>query len=302
MFADMGALMVDDSKEHDFLPSVMAIVTSNVINKTYLTQISTVASLVTAQDPREITKVLENMANIVPYSSARRQWGQIIDPAQREVRSRLEEFWPWMLKKQGGLGASKLSPQRVDPVTGEELTKDGVDGPIGSLVGVAQMFAGGLRLSRNRFKPVHRAMDAEGYDMTNKTKELAGELLGNEQMVEYNKLRAGNGALEKELLDYFKSEQYLKIDKPNSEYQRQNGFEASQTDAYGVIDQIVQRHHNRAVATMEAGLNAPTLEWADRVGQMKNIRKQVGDRAGQVRRDVMYGTKDPNQIIQQFQY
>lgn len=303
MFADMGALLVSDDEAHNFLPSVLAIISSNIINKSYLAQVSTIAQLVNASDPKEFTKVFENMGRgLIPYAGLRSQVGSIADPAIREVRSELEEFWPWAIKKQTGLGMTKTLPQRVDPITGDELTRDGIDGPAGSLVGFLNLSGLGLRMSRNRFKPVHRALDAEGYDITNKTKQLAGEKLTNEEMVEYNSLRAGKGALEKELLDYFNGDQYKKIDKPNSQYQREQGIDASKTDSYAVIDAIVQRHHTRAVGIMEAGLTAPSAGFAQRLKEARQKRFEIDTQSGNRRQEVLYGTNSPQEIINNYQY
>lgn len=176
------------------------------------------------------------------------------------------------MKKHMGLGASLTAAQQVDPLNGKPLTRDGIDGPGHSISAAAQIFGMGFRLSKERFRPVHRALEAVGFDIPAKTRELMGEQLTNEEMVEYVKLRAGDGAFEKDLMDYFNSDQYKKIDAPQSRVQRQQGMKDSETDAYMAVDSIYQMHHNRAVGTMEQGLTKPSSGYALRL-QLSHLKK-----------------------------
>lgn len=268
-FADLGAVGREDSAEHGFLHSIMAIAmaapavtASNVINKSYLAQLSTLSQVVTS-DPSELGKVAENWAKgLIPYSGARTQWGQILDGGVREVRSQIEPTWSWYMKKHAGLGASMTAAQQVDPLNGKPLTRDGIDGPGHTISALAQLAGMGLRVSKERFRKVHRLLEEVGYDIPAKTRELMGEKLTNEEMVEYVKLRAGDGAFEQQLMDYFNSDQYRLIDKPNTQRQLREGAEPTKTDAYLAVDAIYQERHGEAVGIMEQGLTAPSQSYA----------------------------------------
>lgn len=301
MFADLGALLVDDAPEKNYLASALSIVSSNIINKSYLAQLSVLSQVVTATDPSELARVVENWGRgLLPYSGARSQWGQIIDGAAREVRSQIEPTWSWFLKKHMGLGASMNAPQQVDPLNGKPLTRDGVEGPVSSLVSMAQMAGLGLRLSKNRFRPVHRLLEEVGFDIPAKTRQLVGEQLTNEEMVEYTRLRADGGAFERDLLEYFNSDQYKKVDAPQSKFQRQQGMKETETDAYMAVDSIYQMHHGRAVGIMEAGLTAPSASYAQRL-QATRVKKAGIEQIGNTNARAVRA-QQTQQIIDNYNY
>lgn len=298
-FADAGALMTSDDPERGSLLSLGAILSSNIVNKSYLAQVSTIAELISASSEKDFGRLAENMARgIVPYSGARSQLGQMIDPAIRELRSELEPTWDWFLTKHGGLGSTMGAPQQLDPVTGEPLTRDGFDGIAGSLSAILQPLIGSIRFSKSRFKPVHRYLEAEGYDITNRTKELMGQKLTNEQMVEYNRIRAGNGALEKDLNDYFNSDQYKQIDKIESDKMRSDGYKVSETPAHQQIEAIVQWHHDRAVAEMEQGLTSMSGELMQRVDKTR----QAANAAERRHADRQSSVMSQLEALKQFTY
>lgn len=254
--ADMGSLFFGGRSETEnawlaILPTIM----SNVVNKSYLTQISTLAQLINASSPSDVKRIGENITRgLVPYSGFRNQVGQWIDPAIREMRSQIEPTWDWFIKKQTGLGSTKAFPQQLDPVTGKPMERDGVPGFAGGLMGAMSPFTFGLRFSKTRFEPIHKMLAAEGVDIDNDQRKLNIQDLTNEEMVEYTRLRAGDGQLKKDLLEYFNSPQYLKVDKVESERQRNEGVDIDKTPAHQNIMSIIRMHHDRAVATMELGL------------------------------------------------
>jgi hypothetical protein len=257
LFADMGSLALGSrSKNENFWMAIPGAISSNVVNKSYLTQLSALASIVTAKDPYDFKKLGENIGRgLVPFSGLRSQVNEVIDPALREVRSQIEPYWEWFLNKHVGFGSTKNLPQRLDPVIGKELTRDGIDGPLGHFAGLVNMVAPfGVRFSKNRFEAVHKFLYNEGVDVADMYKKLGGQDLTNDEMTEYVRLRAADGELNRQLLNYFYSDQYNKVDKPNSELQRKEGVEASDTYAAQNIKNIVRQFHDAAIAQMELGL------------------------------------------------
>ena len=255
-FADLGSLFLGGRSETEnawaaILPTIM----SNVVNKSYLTQISTLAQLINASSPSDVKRIGENITRgLIPYSGLRNQVGQMVDSSIREMRSQLEPTWDWFIKKQTGLGSTKAFPQQLDPVTGKPMERDGVQGFGGGLMAAMSPFTFGVRFSKTRFEPIHKMLAAEGVDIDNDQRKLNIQDLTNEEMVEYTRLRAGDGQLKKDLLEYFNSPQYLKVDKVESERQRNEGVDIDKTPAHQNLMSIVRMHHDRAVATMELGL------------------------------------------------
>lgn len=100
---------------------------------------------------------------------------------------------------------------------------------------------------------MHKFLYKEGIAIDDDRKKLNNQDMTNEEIVEYTKLRAGNGALEKDLLDYFNSDMYKNVDAPEAARMRQAGLQ-DQTPVQRYVDAVVEVHHNRAVGTMELGL------------------------------------------------
>jgi hypothetical protein len=267
LFADMGSLGFGGRSENENVwAAIPGAIMSNVVNKSYLTQLSTMAQIVNLQSASDIKRVGENIARgLVPYSGMRNQTGQVVDTALREVRSQIEPTWSWFLKKNGGLGSTAALPQRLDPVTGKGLTRDGVEGPGSNLLGLINNFAPlGIRFSKERFEKVHQLLESEGVDIDNDVRKLNAQDMTNEEMTEYTRFRAGDGALKKDLLDYFYSRQYTEVDKPESDRQRREGVDVSETYAHQNLMAIVRMHHDKAVAQMELGLTDVSSGFAER--------------------------------------
>lgn len=265
LFADLGALGFGDRQGDLNLVSAIAALSSNVVNKSYLAQISTMAQVIGAVTENDYKRLGENIARgLVPYSGLRNQAGQLIDTAYREVRSQIEPSWSWFLKKQTGLGSTASLPQRLDEVTGKPLTRDGVDGIGGSIVSILNLGAFGSRLSKNRFEPVHKFLDEVGLDITNGLNTVGSLDLTNDEMVEYIKLRAADGEMKKSLLTYFNSDRYQKVDKPQMEYDLSIGKEYNETQAYKNASAIVKGFHQRAIAQMRLGLTDVSQGFAAR--------------------------------------
>jgi hypothetical protein len=98
-FADLGG-MTQSMGQHtlqDNFFRIFGAFTSNVVNKSYLTQISTLSQLVNVQTPRDFARIGENIASGFFWSGLRSQTGKVIDPLIRESRSALLETIPWFL-------------------------------------------------------------------------------------------------------------------------------------------------------------------------------------------------------------
>ena len=275
LFADLGAMgAAGDASIMGATTSIM----SNIVNKSYLTQISTMAQVIGAVSEKDYKRLGENIARgLTPFSSMRSQWGQIIDPAYREVRSQIEPTWSWFLKKQGGLGSTMALPQKVDEVTGKPLTRDGIGSGIPTFLG--QVFTG-TRFSKNRFEKVHRFLDEVGLDVSNGLNKVGDIDLTNEEMTEYIKLRADGGKISKDLLSYFHSDRYQAL-KKEMEYDLSIGKEYSETRAYDGAKAIVQGHHQRAIAIMKLGLTDVTAGFSKRYREAQKGAFQAERRTNQ---------------------
>lgn len=255
---------------------------SNVVNKSYLAQVSTMAQVIGAVSENDWKRLGENIARgLTPYSSLRSQTGQIIDPIYREVRSQIEPNWSWFLKKQGGFGSTTALPQRLDEVTGKPLTRDGIDGVGGNVVAAMNPLLFGTKLSKNRFEPVHKFLDEVGLDVSSGINKIGSMDLTNEEMSEYVRLRAGDGQLKKDLLTFANSRYYKEVLKPQMEEDLKLGKEYSETKAYEVANRIVQGHHQKAIAQMKMGLSDVTAGFAERYRKAQKAAVQAENRLNQ---------------------
>jgi hypothetical protein len=154
--ADLGG-MTQSMGQHtlqDNFFRIFGAFTSNVVNKSYLTQISTLSQLVNVQTPRDFARIGENITSGFFWSGLRNQTGKVIDPLIRESRSALLETIPWFVQKKGGLGLSTNLPPDLNDVTGKPLYRDGVDGAGSHLLAGLNMIAPlGVRVSKDRFRP-----------------------------------------------------------------------------------------------------------------------------------------------------
>lgn len=270
-FADIGAISVGHQEA-----SILGAISSNIVNKSYLTQLSTMAEVITADSEKDVGRIGENIARgLVPYSGARSQIGQVIDPVIREYRARHEPTWSWYLKKNAGLGSTMALPERLDPLTAEPLTRDGSDGLAGSLGALFNMASPlGLRFSMNRTDPVHKKLYEWGFDIEDRNKEIDNVDLTNEEMTEFTRLRASNGAFKKAFLDYFNSDQYTKIDKPTSDQDLANGVDKKDTDVYKELTRIQRAYSSAAQTQMKLGLTSPSASYRARYEEA--LQKRLG--------------------------
>ena len=263
LFADLGALGIQGELGLETAGSAFA---SNIINKSYLAQVASAAEILSTQGGGPADVVANIARGIIPYSGMRSQVGALIDPYIREHRSLIEPTWSWFMKKNAGLGASALLPARTDPLTGDALTRDGYGVGGGNMLGVLNMISPlGLRFSQNRTDPLHKKLFDAGVNIDEEMRSMDGIDLTNDEMVEYELLKANKGGLRKQLLDYFNSEQYKQVDKPSSDERIAAGQEESDTPVYKRAMQIINAHGKAAKDVMRLGQTKTSAAFADRL-------------------------------------
>ena len=283
-FADIGAIGAGKQEA-----SIIGAIGSNIVNKSFLTQLSTAAKILTATEERDFARFAENIGRgLLPYSGMRSQVGKVIDPMIREYRARLEPTWSWFLKKNLGLGFTRTLPARPDPLTDKPLTRDGYGDGGGSLLALVNMFSPlGLRFSQNRTDPVHKNLYEWGFDIEDKTRSIDGLDLTNEEMIEFNTLRAANGKFKNEYLDYFNGDQYLKVDKPASEAALKDGQDMTDTEVYKALSKINSRFSSQAKNSMRLGTTEPSKSfqsrWKAALERKAEFARQTSQRQDQLR-------------------
>lgn len=254
---------------------------SNIINKSYFTQLSTLSQLTDFTRLASYKKLGENvLSGLVPLAGFRNQIGAVADPLYRELRSELLNSFSWFIEKRGGLGLSRFAPEDLDDVTGKPLYKNGVDGDLqSSLLQAFNSFRPlGVSVSKNRFKPVHKYLTEVGIDVADSRDKILGTPLTNEERTEFTRYMTKGGQFEKALLSYFKSDSY-KFDKEESARQLEQGFKPSETRAYQEVNKIIQNFTQLAMYEMGKGLTTTSLGFINRRSQQLNeARQQAFDR------------------------
>jgi hypothetical protein len=260
-----------------FIPSAG----SNIINKSYFTQLATISQLTDLSRGSSYKKLGENIASgLVPLAGLRSQVGSVIDPLQRELRSELINSFSYFLEKRGGLGLSRFAPEDLDDVTGKPLYKNGVDGDTqSSLLQAFNLFRPlGVSVSKNRFKPVHKYLTEVGVDVADSRDKILGMPLTNEERSQFTRYMTQGGQFEKELLRYFKSDAY-KFDKEESARQLLQGYKPSETVAYQQVNKIIANYTMLAMYEMGKGLTPISSGFMNRRSQQVNTaRMEAYDR------------------------
>ena len=276
-FADLGA-MTQSMGQHtlqDNFFRIFGAFTSNVVNKSYLTQISTFSQLVNVQTPRDFARIGENIASgLVPFHGLRSQTGKVIDPLIRESRSALLETIPWFVQKKGGLGLSTNLPPDLNDVTGKPLYRDGVDGAGSHLLAGLNMIAPlGVRVSKDRFRPVEKFLTEVGVDVSNSKKKILGMELTNEEMTEFTSIMTRGGKFEQALLQYFKSSEY-KIDQEDAKIDISQGVKRADTAPVQKVEGIISDYTSLARNEMSQGLTAVSAGFVNRRNTALNTARQ----------------------------
>ena len=276
-FADLGG-MVSTMGYHtmsDNFFRIFGAFTSNVVNKSYLTQVSTLSQLVNVQTPRDFARIGENIASgLVPFNGLRNQTGKLVDPLIRESRSALLETIPWFVEKKGGLGLSTNLPPDLNDVTGKPLYRDGVDGAGSYLMAGLNMIAPlGVRVSKDRFRPVEKFLTEVGVDVANSKKKILGMELTNEEMTEFTRIMTKGGKFEQALLRYFKSPEY-KMDMENSKIDIAQGVKRENTAPVQKVEAIISDYTSLAKNEMSQGLTAVSAGFVNRRNTALNEARQ----------------------------
>ena len=254
---------------------------SNIINKSYFTQLATISQLTDLSRGSSYKKLGENIASgLVPLAGLRSQVGSVIDPLQRELRSELINSFSYFIEKRGGLGLSRFAPEDLDDVTGKPLFKNGVDGDTkSSLLQAFNLFRPlGVSVSKNRFKPVHKYLTEVGVDVADSRDKILGIPLTNEERTQFTRYMTQGGQFEKELLRYFKSDAY-KFDKDESARQLLQGYKPSETVAYQQVNKIIANYTMLAMYEMGKDLTPISSGFMNRRSQQVNTaRMEAYDR------------------------
>ena len=276
-FADLGGMtstMGQHTLQDNFF-RIFGAFTSNVVNKSYLTQVSTLSQLVNVQTPRDFARIGENIASgLVPFNGLRNQTGKLVDPLIRESRSALLETIPWFVEKKGGLGLSTNLPPDLNDVTGKPLYRDGVDGAGSYLMAGLNMIAPlGVRVSKDRFRPVEKFLTEVGVDVSNSKKKILGMELTNEEMTEFTRIMTKGGKFEQALLRYFKSPEY-KMDMENSKIDIAQGIKRENTAPVQKVEAIISDYTSLAKNEMSQGLTAVSAGFVNRRNTALNTARQ----------------------------
>ena len=284
-FADIGAIRAGHQEA-----SIFGALISNVVNKSFLTQLASVSQILASTDPeRDFGRLGEGIARgLIPYSGMRSQVGKVLDPMIREYRARLEPTWSWFLKKNAGLGISRTLPARPDPLTNKPLTRDGYGDGGGNILALINMMSPlGLRFSQNRTDSVHRDLYEWGFDIEDRTRTIDGEDLTNDEMNEFSRLRAANGEFRQAFLDYFKSDQYNKVDKPVSEARLNDGQEMTDTEVYRALSKISDAYSKDARLKMQLGDTQASQSfnkrWEESLEREAQFGRDVSQKTDQLR-------------------
>ena len=288
-FADLGALGVGKQESSGIAQAFLSAISSNIVNKSFLTQLSTAAEIVTATSEKDVARFGENITRgLAPFSGARSQTGKVIDPYVREYRARLEPAWSWFLKKNLGLGSTRTLPARPDPLTNEPLTRDGFGDGGGQLLALINMVQPlGIRFSMNRTDPVHKNLYEWGFDIEDRTRTIDGEDLTNEEMNEFTRLRAADGKFKQAFLDYFKGDQYNKVDKPVSENRLKEGQDMTDTEVYKALSGISDGYSKDARLIMQLGQTEASRSfhsrWKESLERKAKFARDTSQRQDQLR-------------------
>jgi hypothetical protein len=254
---------------------------SNIINKSYFTQLATISQLTDLGRASSYKKLGENIASgLVPLAGLRSQVGNVIDPLYRELRSELLNTFSYFIEKRGGLGLSRFAPEDLDDVTGKPLYKNGVDGDLqSSLLQAFNLFRPlGVSVSKNRFKPVHKYLTEVGIDVADSRDKILGMPLTNEERTQFTRYMTQGGQFEQELLRYFKSKSY-DFDKEESSRQLLQGYKPSETVAYQQVNKIIANYTMLAMYEMGKGLTPISSGFMNRRSQQVNTaRMEAYDR------------------------
>jgi hypothetical protein len=121
----------------------------------------------------------------------------------------------------------------------------------------------GVRVSKDRFRPVEKFLTEVGVDVSNSKKKILGMELTNEEMTEFTRIMTKGGKFEQALLRYFKSPEY-KMDMENSKIDIAQGIKRENTAPVQKVEGIISDYTSLAKNEMSQGLTAVSAGFVNR--------------------------------------
>lgn len=121
----------------------------------------------------------------------------------------------------------------------------------------------GVRVSKDRFRPVEKYLSEVGVDVANSKKKILGMELTNDEMTEFTRIMTKGGKFEQALLRYFKSPEY-KVDMENSKIDIAQGVKREDTVPVQKVEAIISDYTTLAKNEMSQGLTAVSAGFVNR--------------------------------------
>jgi len=255
--ADLASMLKGDMRAHP-----VSLLGSNVVNKSYLKQVSTLAKMISMND-NDIKKLGAGIAsNLVPIpflgSSMRRQTSSIADPIQRETRAYVDTSWQDFLFKNAGFGLDQKLPPRLNSLTAQPIKKNGMEGAAGvtvNAVNAAVPF--GAQIGVEQGDKTFEALYKYGVNINDPRylKGPSGNInLDNNSITDFIKIRAQDGGFKRELDEYlFGNGEQFKLDKETTDQMLKDGFPVKQTPINKKLSSIISYYNTKARQVMIFG-------------------------------------------------
>jgi len=218
LIADLAAMSPIGGKKLHANP--LNLLMSNVVNKSYLKQISTIAQMISMND-NDLKKLGAGIAGNFFYSGLRRQLGAIVDPKRRETRAYVDANIKDYFLKSAGLGFGLALPERLDAF-GKPLTRNGMEGAAGILTNIVNSVVPfGNQIGVQQGDKTFEALYKYGVNITD-PRHLKGPTganinLDNDSINEFIKLRSQDGNFKKSIDAYLFGDEF----KEQFEYDKQ---------------------------------------------------------------------------------
>jgi hypothetical protein len=251
--ADMASMLKGDLRANP-----LSLLGSNVVNKSYLKQISTLAQMISMND-NDLKKLGAGIAgNLVPGSSFRRQTSSIADPIQRETRAYVDTSWQDFFYKNAGFGFDQKLPPRLNSLTAQPIKKNGMEGAAGVTVNAVNASVPfGAQIGVEQGDKTFEALYKYGVNINDPRylKGPSGNInLDNNSITDFIKIRAQNGGFKRELDKYlFGDSEQFKLDKEVTDQMLKEGFPIQQTPINKKLSSIISYYNTQARQIMTFG-------------------------------------------------
>ena len=257
--ADMSSMIFTDRIRANPFNLLM----SNVVNKSYLKQVSEIARMISMND-NDVKKTVAGIGgNLVPYASARRQTSTMLDPVRRETRAYVDADWRDAFLKNVGFGFDQQLPPRLNAF-GKPLLRNGMTGAAGVTTNlVNSMVPFGVQIGMEQGDKTFEGLYKYGVNI-NDPRYLKGPMgninLDNESIYEFIKLRAQGGQFKKDIDQYlFGNSAQFQLDKAETDKMLAQGFDVKDTPINSRLSQIIAYYNGQARKRMLAG-DSPASE------------------------------------------